>query len=822
MAEPTTQPPQATTGGVWRFYLLGEWRVEYQGRELPPPPYRTHGLLAALVLKPRPLARERLIGILFPDLSERAGRKRLSDLLWLLRAAFPDLPLLATPTEVGLSAESRWLDVEQFNRYYTQSMAGDSLESCQRGLAYYRGDLLPGCLDEWLLAEREMLRSQYVRLLHHTGRLLLRRHQFEAALPIAQRLLHEEPLDEEAVRLMMRAYAMTGQRGAALAAYERFASLAAAELGIEPDETTRALAHSIRTADPHALGKSAPVPVDTSPDQLLRQARAALDQADVAAATTCLEHLKQYRAAGKLANSSTLPDAVHLLEIDVALLREDYELAGRLLGEADKDQAASLVRAARLARLQHEMAVVQPAASQALLLAHQAGDRRHTMEALLELGEAQHWAGQGSQALKSVEEALRLAQQSGSPVFQAQVRIVQGRIMMRLGYYREALPIFYQAESLAREHNLRRHLAESLRGIGTIQADRGEFLDALTTMEQELSLWRDLGLPMREAEVLQNLATIYLQLGKPEESLQRLEQAQAYYQRTGDLFRAACAKYHISVALLWLDEQLAERAIELAQSAVAYFHHHNQPHWEAGTLASLGQALLSAQQFEAALEAYQRAHAMHERLGELEYLPEMLAYQGLALLGLGRPEQASALTQQALLGLAQGAVDNEIASEIYYAHAQAMVARGDEKQAQDYFKRAYENLVRYAAQLEDEAARQAFFNHNPFTRHLMRELYARKIAQPPGSVTRKLPARRDPARRVQVSWTLDAGPADAALRQAEGAIALRRNRLSRLLREAQTQGGRATVEQLADALGVSARTIKRDLAALRQSHPGLS
>lgn len=821
MAEPTAQPAPATAGVAWRFYLLGELQVEYQGRAVPPAPYRTHSLLAALLLRPRPLARERLIGMLFPDLSERSGRKRLSDLLWLLRAAFPELPLIATPTEVGLPADSRWLDVEQFNRHYTQSITGDSLESCQRAVFYYRGDLLPGCLDEWLLAERETLHSQYLRLLHHTGRLLLRRHQFEVALPIAQRLVQEEPLDEEAIRFLMRVYAMMGQRGAALAVYERFASLAAAELGIEPDEATRSLAQTIRSADPQSTGQATPVPVDTSPDELLRQARVGLDQADLATAAACLEHLRSYRAAGKLNSSDALLLAVLLLEIDVAMLREDYGLAGRLLAEAGKNEAAILVRQARLARLQHEMAGVQPAASQALLLAHQASDRRHTLEALLELGEAQHWAGQGSQALKSVEEALRLAQQSGSPVFLAQARIVQGRIMMRQGYYREALPIFYQAEALAREHSLRRHLAEALRGIGTIQADRGEFLDALTTMEQELSLWRDLGLPMREAEVLQNLATIYLQLGKPEESLQRLAPAQDYYQRTGDLFRSACAKYHMSVALLWHDERSAARAIELAREAVDYFQHHNQPHWEAGTLASLGQALLTDRQFAAALDACQHAYTMHERLGELEYLPEMLAYQGMALLGLGRPEQALAYTQQALLGLAQGAVDNEIASEIYSAHAQVLVAQGEEKQAQDYFKRAYENLVRYAAQLEDEAARQAFFNHNPFTRHLMRELYARQIAQPPDSVTRKLPARRDPARRVQVSWTVDAGPADAALRQAEGAITLRRTRLARLLREAKTQGGRATVEQLADALGVSARTVKRDLAALRQSSAGM-
>jgi DNA-binding SARP family transcriptional activator len=69
MTEPTVQ----NAGVAWRFYLLGELQVEYQGRAVPPAPYRTHSLLAALLLRPRPLARERLIGMLFPDLTCRNG-----------------------------------------------------------------------------------------------------------------------------------------------------------------------------------------------------------------------------------------------------------------------------------------------------------------------------------------------------------------------------------------------------------------------------------------------------------------------------------------------------------------------------------------------------------------------------------------------------------------------------------------------------------------------------------------------------------------------------------------------------------------------------
>ncbi|MBV7334014.1 DUF1670 domain-containing protein [Chloroflexi bacterium TSY] len=63
----------------------------------------------------------------------------------------------------------------------------------------------------------------------------------------------------------------------------------------------------------------------------------------------------------------------------------------------------------------------------------------------------------------------------------------------------------------------------------------------------------------------------------------------------------------------------------------------------------------------------------------------------------------------------------------------------------------------------------------------------------------------------QISWTLDAGESDTEI-LSQG---LRRVRIQRLLDEAVAQGGLATQEDLAQALEVSVRTIKRDCEALQ-------
>ncbi len=75
-------------------------------------------------------------------------------------------------------------------------------------------------------------------------------------------------------------------------------------------------------------------------------------------------------------------------------------------------------------------------------------------------------------------------------------------------------------------------------------------------------------------------------------------------------------------------------------------------------------------------------------------------------------------------------------------------------------------------------------------------------------------ALRDTA-TIEVTWTVDAGLQDRQVLQEHGSKALRRVRVQRLLAEAMEQSAVATQEDLAQALHVSVRTIKRDCAALQ-------
>jgi DNA-binding SARP family transcriptional activator len=795
---------------TFHFYLLGELRIVHNGEQVPPPPYRTRGFLAALLLHPRPQRRGRLGGLFFPDVPERAGRRQLSDHLWLLRRALPELPLEVSAQAVYLPPKARWLDVESFRQATAQPDLPDWLEA----LALYQGILLEGVHDDWLLAEREALYLQYVRLSHRTCDELLRRGRFEETLPLVERLVQAEPYDEKALRTLMRAYRALGRRGAALAAYERFLALAADELGIEPDPATRALAEAIRVATIRRPGSHvrlgpAPLPSDGSPAALLRHARQALARGDRVTVEDVLQRLR--------AHPDCCQDVVCLLEVDLALSFEEYDSAARLLEACDPQRAPVLVRTAELALERRQVAAAHDAASQALILANETQDRQSELEALLVLAEAQRKMGQVVQAARSEKQALDVARACAFPHGVARALVLQGYRQIRQGRLAEALAPLHEARSLAHEHGYRRILAQALRGISMAQSYSGAPLDALIATQEELSIWRDLGLLRREASTLHNLSVAQGHLGRIADCLRTLEQARQVCEQLGEPVPLAINGYHLADTLLCHDEALAPRAAAIIQEALAVFQAHNQPGWEAAALVILGCARWIEQEHGVALDAFRQAYTLYERLGELAFLPELLAYQGLAHLGLGQRDHALDLTRRALLSMTQGEVSEGAVSDVYYAHAMALAVDGRESQSRTYFTRAYQNLLAGAAQLEDEAARQAFFHRSPTTRRLMQEVYARGIAPAPpsGVISQRLPASRG-KRSVQVAWTVDAGPADTALRQAQGAIALRRARLSRLIQEAQAQGAVPIVAQLAEALGVSKRTVQRDLAALRE------
>jgi ATP/maltotriose-dependent transcriptional regulator MalT/DNA-binding SARP family transcriptional activator len=125
---------------------------------------------------------------------------------------------------------------------FTPAEARQAREQVGAAVQVYGGDLLPGFrYASWTESERERLRECHYRLLHSLGSLALILGRHEDAGELARRALQEDPLREEAQRLLMQAMIAAGQRSAALESLRRFRRRMERELGLAPSPETLAV-----------------------------------------------------------------------------------------------------------------------------------------------------------------------------------------------------------------------------------------------------------------------------------------------------------------------------------------------------------------------------------------------------------------------------------------------------------------------------------------------------------------------------------------------------------------------------------------------------
>jgi DNA-binding SARP family transcriptional activator len=120
----------------------------------------------------------------------------------------------------------------------------------KRALSLYGGPLLHAeTYQNWTVANRERLRSKYLRLISAMARLSDRIGSSEEAAEYFTKGLETEPLSEEFHQGLMASFFRLGRQAEALAAYRRCKEVLQAELGITPSPKTEALREDILRKD---------------------------------------------------------------------------------------------------------------------------------------------------------------------------------------------------------------------------------------------------------------------------------------------------------------------------------------------------------------------------------------------------------------------------------------------------------------------------------------------------------------------------------------------------------------------------------------------
>ncbi len=252
------------------------------------PTRKTLALLVFLAIEGDLQPREQLAALLWPEVSpERSHaslRNTLNHLQTTLRQAsgLAQSPYLSiTHNSLGLNPDANIsLDLQTVEQAYARARSdrssrtlpevSASLPLLQSAAACQRGDFLAGFslgdapgFDDWAAVQREVWRRRLGLILDRLSEIQFASGEFASATETASQWIALDALNEVAYRRKMRAHFAAGERGQALETYAACRSMLAAELGVEPEPDTMALAERIRTqappVHPHAR-RTAPQP----------------------------------------------------------------------------------------------------------------------------------------------------------------------------------------------------------------------------------------------------------------------------------------------------------------------------------------------------------------------------------------------------------------------------------------------------------------------------------------------------------------------------------------------------------------------------------
>ncbi|TMD62270.1 MAG: hypothetical protein E6I87_00110 [Chloroflexi bacterium] len=240
--------------------FLGAFEVRMGGVRISDRAWRTtkaKELFAMLVLeRDRAHPREELVERLWTESDSASGQSNLTFTIHALRLALSsvgvrDNEFLTIAPDGALQISlpvSAQFDIDLFRgslrRARDARRAGRKEESAQllrAAVAIHRGELVLDLEDAWLEEHRERITREFLGAARELAELELELGDAGDAVRPLQRLLEREPYDEEAHRMLMRAYHESGETDAALRHYQSLEALLRRDLQAEPQAETKQL-----------------------------------------------------------------------------------------------------------------------------------------------------------------------------------------------------------------------------------------------------------------------------------------------------------------------------------------------------------------------------------------------------------------------------------------------------------------------------------------------------------------------------------------------------------------------------------------------------
>ena len=229
--------------------VLGEQAITDDGAGVRACSSRAVALVAFLAAHAgAPQSRQRIAGMFWPDSTDAQALTNLRRELHHLRQVLGDeRSLVVTPRDLcWRDSETCRVDLRIFDSERRAALAaaaaGDDagvLGHAAAAVAQYKGDLLPGVYDDWLLEARSELERQCADLCDLLCAARARTGDLAGAVDAVRRRIQLQPLEEAGYRTLMLLQADLGDRAGAVSTYHHCASVLERELGVIPDPATR-------------------------------------------------------------------------------------------------------------------------------------------------------------------------------------------------------------------------------------------------------------------------------------------------------------------------------------------------------------------------------------------------------------------------------------------------------------------------------------------------------------------------------------------------------------------------------------------------------
>lgn len=218
-------------------------------------------LLAYLVAHPRGASNDRIVEELWPEIDPHGGSELFhvatSSIRRRLRSGDDSGSYVDREGEVFRLEERKWwVDLWEFERLNDESEradeAGEAIAKLRAAIRLYQGEFCSERYYPWAEGVRERIRALFIRASARLADVLSDAGEYEEALSVLDRGIEADSVCEDLSRRAMALEASLGRRAAALARYRKLEATLEAELSVEPDPETQALARQLARKDSKA------------------------------------------------------------------------------------------------------------------------------------------------------------------------------------------------------------------------------------------------------------------------------------------------------------------------------------------------------------------------------------------------------------------------------------------------------------------------------------------------------------------------------------------------------------------------------------------